>query len=76
MNGPLTVELAIDLNNAEITCHREAISQSAPDEDWQAAAIRFFGSLRQRRCRYQVRRLADESHSGPIEPRRSYNPVV
>jgi hypothetical protein len=71
MNGQLSVELAIDLNQEEITFHRDAISQAASQEEWQRSAIAYFGSLRQRRSRYSVRRLADT-----IEPRRNYNAIV
>jgi len=58
MSGPLTVELAIDLTQDEVACLRQAITQTASDKDWHAAALQLFCSLRERRCRYQVRQLS------------------
>lgn len=56
MSGPLSVELSVDLTQEEVTAYREANAKG--NEDWRAAAIVFFASLRERRSRYQVRQIA------------------
>jgi hypothetical protein len=56
-HGPLSVELSVDLSSNEIALYRQAITQTATDEDWQRSAVMYFASLRERRSRYQVRQI-------------------